>query len=230
MPQFVANDRLAALLDLDGTLFDSLGIWDQIDIEFLADRGIALPADYARTIEHMSLITAAQYTIDRFHLHEQPSDLVQEWQYRAMQAYRHVQYKPHVLEFLQTLRECEFGVALVSSLSRPLFEQADLATHVSSYADAVCLTDDIGSCGKDKPDVFVYAAKQLQCAYSHCIVFDDTVEAIRTANSLGMYTCAVLDPRTRTSWQDLQTLAQYAITDFAQAPSLLKHCSSMTQI
>ena len=34
------NHGKAAIFDLDGTLLDSMGVWDQVDIDFLAERGI----------------------------------------------------------------------------------------------------------------------------------------------------------------------------------------------
>lgn len=33
----------AVIFDLDGTLVDSMWIWDEIDIEFLSARGLTLP-------------------------------------------------------------------------------------------------------------------------------------------------------------------------------------------
>ena len=36
----------AAIFDLDGTLLDSMGVWDQVDIDFLNKRGIEVPPDY----------------------------------------------------------------------------------------------------------------------------------------------------------------------------------------
>ena len=36
----VSNQGKGAIFDLDGTLLDSLGVWDQVDVDFLADRRI----------------------------------------------------------------------------------------------------------------------------------------------------------------------------------------------
>ena len=43
----------AAIFDLDGTLLDSMGVWDQIDAAFLAKRGITVPDDYMETVTAM---------------------------------------------------------------------------------------------------------------------------------------------------------------------------------
>jgi beta-phosphoglucomutase-like phosphatase (HAD superfamily) len=40
-----ANQGKGAIFDLDGTLLDSMGVWDQVDVDFLAKRGIEVPDD-----------------------------------------------------------------------------------------------------------------------------------------------------------------------------------------
>ena len=42
------NKCEGAIFDLDGTLLDSMGIWHQIDVDFLAKRGFEVPEDYQR--------------------------------------------------------------------------------------------------------------------------------------------------------------------------------------
>lgn len=58
----------AYIFDLDGTLLDSMGVWLDVDIAFLAKRGINAPADYAVRISAMTFPEAAAYTIERFKL------------------------------------------------------------------------------------------------------------------------------------------------------------------
>ena len=39
-----------AVFDLDGTLLDSMGVWEQIDRDSLGRRGIPVPEDYAQSV------------------------------------------------------------------------------------------------------------------------------------------------------------------------------------
>ena len=43
-------DFEAAIFDLDGTLLDSMGVWHEIDIEFLGRRGIDVPGEYISAV------------------------------------------------------------------------------------------------------------------------------------------------------------------------------------
>ena len=49
---------------------DSMGVWHQIDVDFLARRGFAVPEDYQQAITPLGARDAAVYTIDRFGLKE----------------------------------------------------------------------------------------------------------------------------------------------------------------
>ncbi len=50
----------AVIFDLDGTLPDSMDVWEQIDICFLQKRGLSVPADYVAEICARSFEEAAQ--------------------------------------------------------------------------------------------------------------------------------------------------------------------------
>ena len=43
-----------AIFDLDGTIIDSMDVWETIDIKFLEKRNITMPNDYIEKINSMS--------------------------------------------------------------------------------------------------------------------------------------------------------------------------------
>lgn len=51
-----------AIFDMDGTILDSMKLWEEIDIEFLSKRGYGVPEDYMRSIAHMGAMDAALLT------------------------------------------------------------------------------------------------------------------------------------------------------------------------
>ena len=50
----------AAIFDLDGTLVDSMWVWEKIDIEFLGKRGHAVPENLKDSITHLSFKQVAE--------------------------------------------------------------------------------------------------------------------------------------------------------------------------
>ena len=102
-----------AIFDLDGTLLDSMWVWDDIDVAFLKKRGLEVPPDYQEAITPLGFLEAARYTIRRFGFPETPEELIQEWHQMAVDAYTYeVELKDGAAEYLRYLKEK--GIRLVA--------------------------------------------------------------------------------------------------------------------
>ena len=104
----------AVIFDLDGTLVDSMGLWKDIDIEFLGERGITYEDDLQEKIEGMSFTETAVYFKEYYHLDESVEELKKIWNQMAEYKYRYeVLPKPGVIEFLDTLKKkkIKMGIA-----------------------------------------------------------------------------------------------------------------------
>jgi len=209
----------AYIFDLDGTLLDSMGVWGQVDADFLAKRGIAVPPDYMDAISSMTFHEAAAYTIKRFSLPDGVEDLMREWNDMAAYAYGHtVKMKSHAKEYLITLREHGAKLAVATSLSAELCAPVLRNNGIDNFFDAICRTDEAGH-GKSHPDVFLLTAKKIGVPVQDCLVFEDILAAVKSAKSIGMSVCAVYDKTSENDWDKIKTEADYAIFDFNEAPS-----------
>ena len=134
----------AAIFDLDGTLLDSMGVWDQVDIDFLNKRGIEVPPDYMTKVSAMQFRQIAEYTIARFGLTDTPEELMQEWDDMASVAYSTtVEAKPGALDYLRDLKDSGVKLGVATSLPPRLREPAlrhvgmfDLFNDIVSVDDA----------------------------------------------------------------------------------------------
>ena len=69
----------AVIFDLDGTLIDSMGIWRDIDIEFLSQRNISFEEDLQTKIEGMSFTETAVFFREYYQLSESIDELKDIW-------------------------------------------------------------------------------------------------------------------------------------------------------
>ena len=70
----------SVIFDLDGTLIDSMGIWFDVDKEFLSKRNIIPPENLFDEIKGgNSFVETAQFFKDRFSLSESIEDIMKEW-------------------------------------------------------------------------------------------------------------------------------------------------------
>ena len=77
-------DKLKGSIDalifyLDGTLLDSMTLWNQVDIEFLSKYGYEVTKDYTDYVKRVSIDDAAIYTKERFNLKETPEEIKNAW-------------------------------------------------------------------------------------------------------------------------------------------------------
>ena len=112
-----SNQGKGAIFDLDGTLLDSMGVWDQVDIDFLSKRGIDVPDDYMTKVAAMQFRQIAEYTIARFDLSDTPEELMDEWDHMARVMYSTVvEAKPYAREYLAQLKGSGAKLAVATSL------------------------------------------------------------------------------------------------------------------
>jgi HAD superfamily hydrolase (TIGR01509 family) len=208
----------AYIFDLDGTLLDSMGVWAQVDADFLAKRGITVPPDYMEAISSMTFHETAAYTVKRFSLQDSIEDLMREWNDMAAYAYCHtVRMKPHAKEFLITLRERGAKLAVATSLSAELCAPVLRNNGIDNFFEVICRTDEVGY-GKSHPDVFLITAQKINVPPQDCLVFEDILSAVKSAKSAGMSVCAVYDKASENDWKQIKAEADYAIVDFHEAP------------
>ncbi len=208
----------AYIFDLDGTLFDSMSVWEDIDIKFLKKREIAVPDDYADVVLSMSLLEAADYTIKRFKLPDSIQSLIKEWNDMATHAYGNtVQMKSYAKEYLITLHKHGAKLVIATSLPVELYTPALRNHGIYDLFHAHCSTDEVHY-GKSNPEIFLLAAKKLGVSPYDCIVFEDTIEAIKSAKSVGMTAYGVYDKASKAYWKQIKQIADGYFFNFKYAP------------
>lgn len=203
-----------AIFDLDGTLLDSMGVWNQIDIDFFHDRNMELPEDFQAAISHMGSRMAAEYTIQRFHLTDTAEELMAVWDRMARKAYAQaVPLKPHAKEYLEMLKARGVKLAIATASTPELFLPSLRHNGVCDLFDAIVTLDEVGS-HKGTPDIYLEAARRIGLAAADCVVFEDLYECILAAKRGGFYTVAVEEPTSGLDRVRLLREADWFIRDF----------------
>lgn len=205
-----------AVFDLDGTLLDSTGIWEKIDIEFLAKRNIEVPKDYIETIKTHNFKTGSVYTAERFDLKENPDDIAREWYAMASNAYANeIQLKAYAKEFLYALKDAGKKLCVATSSDRQLYESCLKRNGIYDVFDNFTQTDEVNR-GKGYPDVYELAAARCGVLTSECIVFEDILKAVEGAVSGGFYTVAVEDAASIDDMKELKRISDLYVKSYAE--------------
>jgi len=206
--------KSAALFDMDGTLIDSMGIWGDIDVDFLGERGIPVPVDLQKNIEGMSFSETAQYFKSTFGLSESEEELKQIWNQMAYEKYRTVvPMKPGAAEFLRWLKEHGLATAVCTSNSRELIDMIVEHKGIAPWVDYVVTACEVNA-GKPAPDIYLRAAEALGVEPSECVVFEDIPAGLLAGIRAGMSTCAVEDTYSEYCMEEKRQLADFVIHDY----------------
>lgn len=205
----------AAIFDLDGTLFDSLWVWAEIDKRFLSKRGFEVPSRYSKEISAMSFLDTAKFTIRMFGLKETPEQLMTEWSDMARDVYAHeIRLKKGGRAFLDWLIARGVKLAIATSSTSDLYVPALKNNGIYELFSVICDTSALPD--KTKPDIFLAAASKLGVTPSECAVFEDVQLSLQSVKTAGFLTVAVRDIHTGDETADL------VIDDFNELLEILK--------
>lgn len=206
----------AVIFDLDGSMVDSMWIWQSIDIAYLGRFGIALPDNLQTCIEGMSFSETAAYFKERFDLPDDLETIKADWNRMAEDKYAHeVPVKDGVRELLSYCTAHGIKVGIATSNSRHLVENVVRAHRLESYFDCIMTACEVEK-GKPAPDIYLAVAKKLAVDPRNCLVFEDIVPGIQAGKAAGMQVCAVYDEYSEHQDSEKRALADYYTFHFTE--------------
>lgn len=204
----------AFLFDMDGTLIDSMGVWKEIDIEFLARFGYDLPDDLQKCLEGLCFHDTAVYMHKRFELPISVEEMKQCWNDMALYKYTHsVEPKPGVIDLLKYAKANGIKLGIATSNSRLLTDAFLNSKGMMDYFDFVLTGCDTFK-SKPDPEVYLTVADKLNVDPKRCLVFEDVVAGIMAGKNAGMKVCAVEDEYSAYCRDDKKRLSDYYLNSY----------------
>lgn len=204
----------AVIFDLDGTVVDSMWMWEAIDIEYFARYNIPFESSYQTDIEGMSFHETAVYFKERFNFPDSIEQMKADWNSMAWDKYHNEVFpKPGVIDFLEKLKKkgIKRGIATSNSIELCM---ATLDTHaLTGYFDEIHTANEVKH-GKPSPDIYLLVADRLDVKPENCLVFEDLYQGICAGNNAGMRTCAIADEYSKQFWDIKINAADYHIDSF----------------
>ena len=202
-----------AIFDVDGTLLDSMSVWDTIGEDYLRSIGYTPKENLNETFQTMSLHQAAQYYQSEYGVELSLDEIVDGVNGLLEDFYRSkALLKPGAEEFLRELYCRGMRLCIATATERPLVEAA-LGRHgVLEYFDDILTCTAVGS-GKDQPFIYRRALDRIGGERSGVVVFEDALHAARTAKADGFLVAAVYDSHEKHQ-EELKALADTCLSDF----------------
>ena len=203
-----------AIFDFDGTLVDSMFIWDTIGEDYLRSLGKEPHEDLKETFMTLTLEEAAEYYRTHYGVTLSVKEIVDGVNAMVEGIYRtRVALKQGVADFLAQLKDNGTRMCIATVTDRYLVEETLDRLGILQYFSEIFTCAEVGY-GKDKPIIYRKALEHLDTAKNETYVFEDSLFALKTAKADGFTTVGVYD-RHENRQDNLKNLADYYIVDFA---------------
>lgn len=203
-----------AIFDLDGTLLDSMFIWDTIGEDYLRTLGKEPHEDLRETFMPLTFEEAAEYYRKHYGVTLSVREIVDGVNAMVEGIYRtKVTLKPGITEYLHWLKENGVRMCVATVTDRYLVEETLERLGIRNYFSEIFTCAEVGF-GKDKPVIYRKALEHLGTAKEGTCVFEDALFALKTAKTDGFTTVGVYDSHEKRQ-DELQNLADHYIRDFA---------------
>ena len=214
-----------AIFDVDGTLLDSMFIWDTIGETYLRSIGYQPKENLNETFKNMSLRQAARYYQTEYGVTQSIDEIMDGVNAMLERYYRfEVPLKPGVAELLERLRQDGVRLCIATATDRHLVEAGLDRCGVLSCFGEIFTCNEVGH-GKDEPDIFEAALRFLGTRREETLVFDDALYAVRTAKEAGFLVAAVYDSHER-SQAEVRARSDLYLEDLTQLVELQKVLSA----
>lgn len=210
------------IFDFDGTLFDTMPIWDSVGERYLRALGKEPEAELQKILQPMSLMQSAQYLQKKYRL-SSVEEIIESVNHIVEDFYFHMAApKVGAAAFLEELRCRKIKMCIATATDRYLIEAALERCRMRHFFSEIFTCTEVGS-GKDQPEIFRRAQAHLQT--ERTAVAEDAAYAARTAKADGFSVAAVFDKSERRQ-AELRKLADCYLADFAHTEEFWKFASA----
>ncbi len=227
------------IFDMDGTLIDSVGMWNEVDAELISrirtdgkkesadvqSRRDAVLRKYNKndgSILQYFAFLKAKYgaNLSEEEIHELRYSIAQD-----LLRYK-VDYKPGADRLVRLLKKKGYTLAIASTSRRNTMEvyrlqnvnimkKADLDEHFS-----LILTRDDVKETKPSPEIYRRILRELEVEPEECLAFEDSLVGIEAAKRAGIETVAVYDKHYDSEREAIEALTDHLLYNYEEWTAL----------
>ena len=233
-------DKKYFIFDIDGTLVDSMGMWNLVDqVTIFNKTGMTIPFEDIKTLRDSVLYADNNIDgniYDLFYaevIKQYGLDMTVDEYSKARHeladyiSINELDFKPGAAKFLNILKFLgkKIGITttttnrqlgIYSEKNKKMNEQAQ----IRKIADAVVACEDV-SRKKPDPEGYLKTVEKLGADKKDCIVFEDSLSGAISAKEAGLEVVAVYDESAENEQHFLEQIVDYKIESFEELIQIL---------
>ena len=202
-----------AIFDFDGTLVDSMFIWDTFGEDYLRTLGKEPRENITETFKTFTLEQAAEYYREHYGVALSVNEIVDGVNEMVAKLYRtKVTLKDGVREYLEALKSQGVKMCVATVTDRPIVEDVLCNLGIRDFFTEIFTCAEVGY-NKETPHIYRVALEALGAKKDETVVFEDALHALITAKKDGFKVAAVYDRHERHQTQ-MKENGDYYITNY----------------
>lgn len=206
----------AAIFDLDGTLVDSMGLWESLADYYLLSIGIEPPKDLSGALSKLTVDEGILYLKRRFNLKTTIEEINQSLEEILTDYYKNrIQLKPYVREVLEEFKSKNIIMALATATDEYFVSMVLNRYGIRKYFTFIQTSQNVGL-SKSQPEFFQIAIERLGVEPEKIWVFEDALHCMVSAKECGLNIVAVEDKWAFPDLKEIKEISDIYIENFSQ--------------
>ena len=203
------------LFDFDGTLVDSMPSFISVMLRILDENNIKYEDDIVKIITPLGYAGTAGY-FKKIGVALSEEEMVQLMNRYAYNEYVYnIPAKTNVISVLKELKNRGANLNVLTASPHSVLDPCLKRLKIYDLFTNVWSCDDFSTTKAD-PSIYEKAAEKLGKSVDGILFLDDNYNADKTAKSAGMKVCGVFDNSSAEYVDDIKSVADYYIYDFAE--------------
>lgn len=213
------------ILDVDGTLLDSMEIWEKVGASYLTNMNVEPEEGLREILFTMSIREGASYMKETYHLDKTVEEVIQGVNDTVRDYYYYeTTLKPGVADFLDKLARKNVPMVVATASEKAHIQVAFERLHIDQYFDRVFTCSEVGA-SKMEPAIYLKAAEYLDASPGEICVFEDVAYALKTAKGAGFKTVGVYDKYSIMDKEEMRQQSDLYLEDMTEFDKFWKYAS-----
>jgi len=233
------KNKKVIIFDLDGTLIDSIGVWNDIDKELIKTIGnVEVDIDIAKQrdekLKEYSKTEDAYLEYCGFLKEKYNSNMskeeIKKLRYKIADNYLEniIDYKPNAEKLLKYLKEKGFVLVVASTTNDHTIEKYKNHNkniiNKANFEDIFTLIYSKGAVKelKPNPEIHYKILKELNVKPEQCLIIEDSLIGVEAANNANIEVAVMYDKYSDCSREEINKLSDYQFNDFNEMLDYIK--------